>query len=76
MNLFKEHVEKVMRFAPQDKLLVIQVDEGWKPLCKFLGVDVPGTPSPFKNRSKAVHDKIDALKESGNKSIASSLLHS
>jgi len=37
--------------APKDKLLVYRVSEGWNPLCKFLGVDVPKQPFPHRNKS-------------------------
>ena len=35
--------------APKDKLLIYNVKEGWEPLCKVLGVDVPSKPFPHRN---------------------------
>ena len=35
--------------APKDKLLIFNVKDGWEPLCKFLGVDIPDVPYPRKN---------------------------
>lgn len=35
--------------VPADKLLVFSVDEGWEPLCKFLGVKVPEGAFPNVN---------------------------
>ena len=34
---------------PPDKLLVFQADQGWKPLCDFLGVPIPSEPFPNVN---------------------------
>jgi len=31
----------VQRHVPADRLLVYDVQPGWEPLCRFLGVDVP-----------------------------------
>ena len=35
--------------VPRSRLLVYSVDQGWSPLCKFLGVPVPSTPFPKRN---------------------------
>lgn len=32
--------------VPADRLLVYDVDDGWEPLCGFLGQDVPAEPFP------------------------------
>ena len=46
---YKHHIEDVKATVPPDKLLVFTVDQGWKPLCKFLGMPVPSTPFPNVN---------------------------
>jgi Sulfotransferase domain len=47
---FERHVEEVRRHVPADRLLVFEVKDGWKPLCDFLGVDVPADrPFPHLN---------------------------
>lgn len=38
---FREHNSEVQRSIPPDRLLVFDVGDGWEPLCRFLGVDVP-----------------------------------
>ena len=35
------HNEMVKRVTPKDRLLVFKLEEGWKPLCSFLGKPVP-----------------------------------
>lgn len=46
---FAEHNELVRRVIPQDRLLEFQVKQGWKPLCEFLGDDVPEEVFPWIN---------------------------
>mmetsp|Transcript_38479 Transcript_38479/g.108758 ORF Transcript_38479/g.108758 Transcript_38479/m.108758 type:complete len:181 (+) Transcript_38479:594-1136(+) len=41
--------QNVISSVPKDKLLVYDVHEGWEPLCKFLGVEVPDQPFPHIN---------------------------
>src|ERR1043165_4691710 len=49
LKLYNEWVEEVKRSVPPEKLLIHQAVEGWEPLCKFLGVPVPGEPYPRGN---------------------------
>jgi hypothetical protein len=35
--------------VPAERLLVYRVDDGWEPLCGFLGVEVPDEPFPRVN---------------------------
>lgn len=76
VNFFNQHVEEVKRVVPQEKLFVFQVSEGWEPLRKFLGVDVPDQPFPSKNSKLAMHNKFAALQELGNMNINRAVLHS
>lgn len=46
---FERHNEEVKEHVPPEKLLVYEVDEGWGPLCEFLGVEVPDKPFPHLN---------------------------
>lgn len=46
---YKEHIETVKAAVPPERLLVYSVDQGWEPLCAFLGVPVPATPFPNVN---------------------------
>ena len=49
-SAYRGHNERVRSVIPQEKLLVFNVKEGWKPLCEFLGIDVPDVPFPHLNR--------------------------
>ena len=46
---YRQHNERVQAVIPAEKLLVFNVKQGWKPLCDFLGCDVPSTPFPRVN---------------------------
>ncbi len=38
---YHEHIAEVEAAVPPEKLLVYSVDQGWAPLCEFLGAPVP-----------------------------------
>ena len=41
----------ILRIAvPADQLLVLDVREGWEPLCRFFGCPIPAAPFPHANR--------------------------
>ena len=46
---YRQHNERVQAVIPAKKLLVFNVKQGWKPLCEFLGCDVPSNPFPREN---------------------------
>jgi hypothetical protein len=49
IEVFNRHYARVRDTVPPDRLLVYRADEGWAPLCRFLGVDVPDEPFPRVN---------------------------
>lgn len=49
MDVYRRREAEVRAAIPPDRLLVYNVSEGWEPLCKFLGVPVPGEPMPKTN---------------------------
>ena len=53
------HNEMVKRVTPKDRLLLFQLEEGWGPLCKFLGKPIPNVPFPRVNETAAVQEKIN-----------------
>ncbi|KAK6856535.1 NAD dependent epimerase/dehydratase [Apiospora arundinis] len=46
---FLDHYAHVRRVVPQDRLLEYKVQDGWGPLCEFLGKEVPEEPLPHVN---------------------------
>jgi hypothetical protein len=53
-KLFLDHIEEVKRDVPAERLLVLELGEGWQRLCEFLGKVVPEEPYPNVN-STAEH---------------------
>jgi hypothetical protein len=53
---YHEHIEEIKATVPPEKLLIFTVDQGWEPLCKFLGAEVP--PTAFPN----VNDRVQVKK--------------
>ncbi|KAI9244921.1 P-loop containing nucleoside triphosphate hydrolase protein [Helicostylum pulchrum] len=52
MALFADHNNEVKAHVPADRLLVMELGEGWERLCKFLGKEVPNTPYPSSNSTE------------------------
>ena len=46
---FRMHNHRVKSIVPAEKLLVYNVKQGWKPLCDFLGCEVPTFAFPHEN---------------------------
>ncbi|KAI0451112.1 hypothetical protein F5B21DRAFT_488213 [Xylaria acuta] len=52
-HILEAHQEKVRSLVPKERLLEMDLNDGWEPLCKFLGVPVPDEPFPRANDAKA-----------------------
>ena len=51
---YHQHIAAVRAAVPSDRLLVFSADQGWQPLCDFLGLPVPNTPFPNVNDRAAI----------------------
>jgi sulfotransferase family protein len=49
VEYYKRHVETIKAALPPERLLVFSADQGWRPLCDFLGVPVPASAFPNIN---------------------------
>ena len=58
IDAFERHNAAVKAGVPKNRLLVYEVSEGWKPLCKFLGVDVPDAPFPKVNSREELQQRM------------------
>ncbi|KAK1967052.1 hypothetical protein LY78DRAFT_656707 [Colletotrichum sublineola] len=47
--IYREHCDMIRGMVPPDRLLEWSADEGWEPLCRFLGKEVPNVPFPHAN---------------------------
>jgi hypothetical protein len=55
---YRQHIEDVKAAVPADRLLIFSADQGWKPLCDFLGVPAPESEFPNLNDRSAIKAKI------------------
>jgi len=63
LAVYRQYIEDVKSTVPAGRLLVYNVNEGWKPLCDFLGVPVPeGKSYPHINERKSFKQLILLLK--------------
>jgi len=49
---FRRHTDNVMAAIPKERLLVMEVGEGWDRLCAFLGVPTPEAAYPSENSTQ------------------------
>ncbi|KAK4504455.1 hypothetical protein PRZ48_005371 [Zasmidium cellare] len=57
-EVYLKHLEMVKRVTPPERLLVFKIEQGWKPLCEFLGKPIPDVPFPRVNETAAVKEKV------------------
>lgn len=61
-QVFAEHIEQVRQAIPPGQLLVFEVQQGWQPLCDFLGVPVPASPFPNVNDAEAMKQRMRTVR--------------
>ena len=61
LEQFARHTDEVIRDAPKERLLVLDVREGWGPLCAFLGAETPDTPFPHANSRAEIRARRQAM---------------
>lgn len=57
---FEEHNAMVRGLVPRERLLEYRVQDGWVPLCQFLGKPVPKRPFPKGNDREETKKKVKA----------------
>eukprot|EP01090_Pellita_catalonica_P018598 TRINITY_DN605_c0_g2_i1.p1 TRINITY_DN605_c0_g2~~TRINITY_DN605_c0_g2_i1.p1 ORF type:complete len:254 (+),score=26.01 TRINITY_DN605_c0_g2_i1:43-804(+) len=55
---FKQNIEQVKAAVDEKQLLVFEVKQGWEPLCKFLGIEIPDQPFPHVNSTEEFRKKF------------------
>jgi hypothetical protein len=67
VEVFERHNREVQSAVPAERLLVFRVQDGWEPLCQFLGREVPvGVPFPHLNEGKDTLKKLARERLFGN----------
>ena len=57
-TLYQEHYDHVRKVCPKDRLLDFKLEDGWGPLCEFLGKEKPGVPFPRLNEGTKLAEKF------------------
>ncbi|CAK8677546.1 unnamed protein product [Clavelina lepadiformis] len=57
---FRQHQEYCKQNCPPEKLFAYDVRQGWAPLCKFLGKEIPDKPFPHENVAGNIVDNLMA----------------
>lgn len=63
--VFQRHNESVRAGVASARLLVYEVEQGWAPLCEFLGVAAPDVPFPRDNDAGTFHQNVDQAVRTG-----------
>ncbi len=58
---YDQHIEEVKAALPKERLLVFSADQGWEPLCKFLGVPIPAGKFPNVNDRAQIKKAIAGM---------------
>ena len=58
IRAFNAHNEAVMEAVPRERLLVHEITDGWEPIARFLGVEVPDTEFPRLNDTAAFRKMV------------------
>jgi hypothetical protein len=60
-RIHSEHVAMIRKLVPPERLLEWKIEDGWAPLCKFLGKQVPkNTPFPRANDAQGFKKRVEA----------------
>ncbi|GAA1511329.1 sulfotransferase family protein [Streptomyces synnematoformans] len=61
MDVYRRYNQDVIDSVPADRLLVYDVQQGWEPLCTFLGADVPAEEFPHVNSTASMRERMQSL---------------
>lgn len=49
IRVYRQHIDRVVKLVPTERLLRYRVADGWGPLCQFLGAPEPEQSFPWLN---------------------------
>lgn len=64
LAVFERNTAEVKSRVPADRLLVYDAQDGWEPLCRFLGVAIPAEPYPHQNTTEQFLERQAARRQS------------
>ncbi|RSL93289.1 hypothetical protein CEP52_013330 [Fusarium oligoseptatum] len=62
---YRQHYAMVRRLTPPERLLEFKLEDGWDPLCKFLGKEEPKSEFPRLNEKSWFDEKSSLLLREG-----------
>ena len=65
LDRYRAHNQSIRDKVPQDRLLVYKLEQGWGPLCKFLGKDIPSVPFPHTNEAAMIGRAFKIVAQKG-----------
>ncbi|KAK5122261.1 hypothetical protein LTR85_004171 [Meristemomyces frigidus] len=63
LGWYEDYCAEIQRIVPKEKLLVMNIKEGWEPLCKFLGDETPPWAFPAANSSTDFYHNIGEMNQ-------------
>lgn len=57
---YERYYEDVRKAVPESRRLEYKLNQGWGPLCEFLGVEVPNTEFPWVNSNTEHYEEVKA----------------
>lgn len=60
-SVYLDHYKTIREVTPPERLLNFRLDQGWGPLCEFLGKPVPDVPFPHSNDTQAYHEQLEVV---------------
>ncbi|TLD33470.1 hypothetical protein PspLS_00092 [Pyricularia sp. CBS 133598] len=63
VELLQNWNARVKATVPEDKLLIMELKQGWEPLCGFLGLPVPDEPLPRANDATAAGEAYQEISD-------------
>ena len=73
-DAYRHHYRDVKEMVPEEMLLNFRLQDGWKPLCEFLGKEAPGVPFPRENEKVANQQSLVEVGQLAMKRIFRKLL--
>ena len=67
--VYKEKYAEVRRLVPEERRLEYKLEDGWKPLCRFFGKEIPDEPFPYINEGKEFWERVALMRQLAMKRI-------
>ncbi|MET8690681.1 sulfotransferase family protein [Streptomyces sp. NPDC004732] len=65
IEVYRRRNQEIIDAVPADNLLVYDVQQGWEPLCAFLGADAPTTAFPHANTTANMRERMQQMAAGG-----------